>query len=162
MARDGYQSEGTTEFTSSVSFWGENNALFGLSVASALTASRITATSLWGSSVTGVRFEASGAGSRFSGAFLAPAGSAVTPTFAFSSALSVGMYAVSTKTVGFVGGVDFFTNANILSIATGTTGSGLTIGQLQLLHQASGFSLVYSSGKSLYVVAASATSGVQP
>lgn len=160
MARTGYLSEGTADFTSNTSFWGNANLVGNMTINSALTASRITATDVWAASgITGANVNAT---SRFSGFHHAPAGSAVTPSYAFTSALSLGMYAVSSITLGFVGGIDFRTNANILSFATGTTGSGLTIGQVQLLFQASGMSFVYSSGKTLYTIGASAASATQP
>lgn len=54
---------------------------------------------------------------------------------------------------------DFRTNAVIQSWATRADESGITIGQLGLLFQASGVSLILSSGKSYYIIGQSAVSG---
>jgi len=57
---------------------------------------------------------------------------------------------------------DFRTNLVVISVATLTTGSTLTTGQLGVLFQLSGMSLVFSSGKTLYTIGASAVSAVHP
>lgn len=54
---------------------------------------------------------------------------------------------------------DFRTNAVIQSWATRADESGITLGQLGLLFQASGVSLILSSGKSYYIIGQSAVSG---
>jgi hypothetical protein len=59
------------------------------------------------------------------------------------------------------GSMDLRTNNVILSMATAANSSGRTIGELTLVFAASGISLMYSSGKSTYIVAGSAVSGAQ-
>lgn len=54
---------------------------------------------------------------------------------------------------------DFRTLGVIQSWATRADESGITIGQLGLLFQASGVSLILSSGKSYYIIGQSAVSG---
>ena len=53
---------------------------------------------------------------------------------------------------------DFRTNLVVLSLDTRANASAMTTGQLRLVFQASGISLMYSSGKTQYTVAESATS----
>lgn len=57
--------------------------------------------------------------------------------------------------------IDLRTNSVLISTHTRADDSGLTIGQLGLVFQASGVSLVFSSGKSVYIVGQSAVSGAQ-
>lgn len=72
-------------------------------------------------------------------------------------ALSVNSYVV----VGGGGKVDLFTNAAVLSMSTGANASGMTTGELRLIFQASGISLLYSSGATQYTIGGSATSAAQ-
>jgi hypothetical protein len=72
---------------------------------------------------------------------------------------------VSAPTVAVGGGpvlsgktVDLRTNVVRLSYATEADVSGLTLGTLGIVFQASGISLIYSSGKTVYVVGQSAQS----
>jgi hypothetical protein len=78
---------------------------------------------------------------------------------------SVAASQVSAPTVAVGGGavlsgktVDLRTNVVRLSYATEADVSGLTTGMLGIVFQASGISLIYSSGKSVYVVGQSAQS----
>lgn len=59
------------------------------------------------------------------------------------------------------GSLDLRSNSVILSMATAANSSGRTIGQLTIVFAASGISLMYSSGKSEYILAGSAVSGAQ-
>ena len=59
------------------------------------------------------------------------------------------------------GSLDLFSNSVTLSMATAANSSGRTLGQLTLVFAASGISLMYSSGKSEYIIGGSATSGAQ-
>lgn len=60
------------------------------------------------------------------------------------------------------GSADLFTNSVVLSIGTSADASGMTIGQLRVVFAASGISLIYGSGKSVYIIGGSATSGATP
>ncbi len=60
------------------------------------------------------------------------------------------------------GRLDLMSNQATMSMWTATSASGMTVGDLRILLQASGISLVYSSGKSLYDLGVSNTSAVQP
>ena len=59
------------------------------------------------------------------------------------------------------GSADFRTNTVVISLDTRANASGMTTGQLRLVFQASGVSLMYSSGKTQYTVGESATSLAQ-
>ena len=59
------------------------------------------------------------------------------------------------------GALDLRSNSVVLSMATGADSAGMTIGQLRLVFAASGVSLVYSSGATVYTVGASAVSAAQ-
>lgn len=64
------------------------------------------------------------------------------------------------------GGVGTFTqvsltSADFASVNTGANASSMTRGELRLVFQASGISLVYSSGASVYVVGQSSQSAAQ-
>ncbi|SRR5258705_5664725 len=93
--------------------------------------------------------------------FRALAGSAVSPGIQLGSNLSIGFYNISATTIGFLGGIDFRTNSNILSMKTLANDSGRTIGELSLVFANSGMSLMYSSGKTTYTIGASAVSAAQ-
>lgn len=58
------------------------------------------------------------------------------------------------------GSVDLFTNSVRFSINTRAVTSGMSIGELAVVLQASGSSLVYSSGRTMYIIN-SATSAAQ-
>lgn len=57
--------------------------------------------------------------------------------------------------------LDLRTNSAVISMVTVANTTGMTIGQLRLVFQASGVSLMYSSGATVYTVGASAVSAVQ-
>ena len=59
------------------------------------------------------------------------------------------------------GALDLRTNTAVLSLDTRADAASMTIGQLRLVFAASGISLVYSSGASVYIVGQSAVSGAQ-
>lgn len=59
------------------------------------------------------------------------------------------------------GNLDLRTNRANFSMATLGTDSGRTLGQLTIVFAASGISLMYSSGKTSYVIGGSATSAAQ-
>ncbi len=63
--------------------------------------------------------------------------------------------------VAIANAFDLRSGGAILSMATSANASGLTTGQLSLVFLASGISLVYSSGKSTYVIGQSAQSAAQ-
>lgn len=56
---------------------------------------------------------------------------------------------------------DFRTNLVVISLDTRANASGQTTGELRIVFQASGISLMYSSGKSSYMIAGSAQSVLQ-
>lgn len=68
---------------------------------------------------------------------------------------------VRALTVQPLSALDLVSGPGVISIATVANASGMTIGQLRLVFAASGVSLMYSSGASVYIIN-SATSGVQP
>ena len=57
--------------------------------------------------------------------------------------------------------LDLRTNSAVISMVTVANSNTMTIGQLRLVFQASGISLVYSSGATVYTVGASAVSAAQ-
>lgn len=59
------------------------------------------------------------------------------------------------------GSADFRTNTVVLSIDTRANTSGMTTGQLRVVFAASGMSLMYSSGATVYTIGASAVSAAQ-
>lgn len=59
------------------------------------------------------------------------------------------------------GVLDLRTNTVVASLDTRADATSMTIGQLRLVFQASGISLVYSSGNSVYVVGQSSQSAAQ-
>lgn len=68
---------------------------------------------------------------------------------------------LSGNTVTPVASLDLRTNAAVLSIDTRADSNGMTIGQLRVVFAASGISLVYSSGATVYTIGASAVSAAQ-
>lgn len=60
------------------------------------------------------------------------------------------------------GQLDLRLNRATLSVATLASASGMTLGNLRVVFQASGISLMYSSGGTVYTIGGSATSAVQP
>lgn len=75
---------------------------------------------------------------------------------------------LSARTVRVGGGptlgpsaMDLRTNTVVVSLDTRANSDGMSIGQLRLVFLASGISLVYSSGSSVYVVGQSAQSAAQ-
>ena len=59
------------------------------------------------------------------------------------------------------GSLDLRTNSAVISMVTVANSDTMTIGQLRLVFAASGISLVYSSGATVYTVGASAVSAAQ-
>lgn len=57
--------------------------------------------------------------------------------------------------------LDLRTNTVVLSLDTRANASGMTTGQLRIVFQASGISLLYSSGATQYTIAGSAVSLAQ-
>lgn len=75
---------------------------------------------------------------------------------------------ITSATVAVQGGpvlgsasLDLRTNSAVISMATVANSNGMSIGQLRLVFAASGVSLVYSSGSTVYTVGASAVSAAQ-
>lgn len=92
----------------------------------------------------------------------ATSGSAIQPVYAFSES-SLGFYQSGASTVALsYGTLNLFTNANRFSMATVANPNGMNIGELKVVFAASGISLIYSSGASVYIVGQSAVSGAQP
>jgi len=88
-------------------------------------------------------------------------GYAIQPAYSFSDD-SLGFYQSGASTVALsYGTLNLFTQGVRLSIATAANSNGLNIGELKVVFAASGISLVYSSGASVYIIGGSATSGVQ-
>jgi hypothetical protein len=85
------------------------------------------------------------------------------PEAAIQAAVISGVTKGSWSVSGYsaVGTMDLRSNTAILSLDTRANDSGMTTGQFRLVFQASGISLMYSSGKSVYVVAQSSQSGAQ-
>lgn len=59
------------------------------------------------------------------------------------------------------GAMDLRTNTVVVSLDTRASSDGMTIGQLRLVFAASGISLVYSSGATVYTIGGSAVSAAQ-
>ncbi len=136
----GNLSDGTTTIMSNLSIGGldSNGALFGrlsvkeISALSGLNTSSFTASA-------GISTSALTATSRIT-----------TPTLNISSGAIL-----STASA------DFRTNSVILSVITAADSSGMTTGQIRFVFAASGMSLMFSSGKTVYTIGASAVSAVQ-
>ena len=167
MPQSGYLSDGTTNFTSRISV--SDRASFGSEVHlySTLSARGVatffntidSASAISGAAITGTVITATS--NMSAPAFRALAGSAVSPSVQIGSNLSRGFYAASATTIALVGGFDLRTNTNIISMHTLANDSGRTIGELSLVFAASGMSLMFSSGKTSYTIAASAVSAAQ-
>src|SRR3990167_6247130 len=130
----GYLSGDTTVF-SNVSL-GDDGRLRVSRVSSSVS---IVATEIWGSTV--------------SGAFLARAGTAAAPTYAFGADPGIGWYRSAASTAALSAGtLDLRTNSIRLSMVTAAAPTGLSIGELRVVFAASGISLVFSSGASYYII----------
>lgn len=95
------------------------------------------------------------------------AGSAILPVYAFSDD-SLGFYQSATSTIAQSYGtlrlpplVDGFTNVTKLSLTTFASAAGMVAGELRIVFQASGITLMYSSGATQYTIAGSSTSLAQ-
>lgn len=90
-------------------------------------------------------------------------GSAILPSVGFVSDVSRGFYRSAASTIAITSGVTFnwFTGAVKWSWSTNANSSGMTAGELRIVQAASGFSLVYSSGATVYTIGASAVSAAQ-
>lgn len=97
------------------------------------------------------------------GAEYVPSGSSIAPSFAFSSEQSLGFYRSSASSIALTyGTLDLFIgNCNISMKTQGANPSGFTIGQWGFVFNASGLSIFYSSGKSIYFFGGSTLSAVQ-
>jgi hypothetical protein len=73
--------------------------------------------------------------------------------------LAIGALNSNATTAGFL---DLATFMAKLSMQTRADASGMTTGEVRLTFLASGMSLLYSSGATVYTVGASAVSAVQP
>ena|SRR3990167_6309931 len=139
----GYLSGDTTVF-SNVSL-GDDGRLAVSRVSSRVS---IVANEVWGSTV--------------SGGFVARAGVATAPTYAFGSEVSLGLYRSGNSTIALsYGTLNLFTQSARLSKNTVANATGLNIGELTIVFAASGISLIYSSGASYYIVGGSASSAAQ-
>lgn len=90
-------------------------------------------------------------------------GSAILPSIGFTSDVSRGFYRSAASTIAITSGVTFnwFTGAVKWSWSTNANASGMTTGEIRIVHAASGFSLMYSSGATSYTLGASAVSAAQ-
>lgn len=87
-------------------------------------------------------------------------GTAIAPTHAFNSEVSLGLYRSGASSMALsYGTLDLFTGAVNLSVATLAAATSAINNGLAVVFRASGLSLVYKSGSSIYVLAASTTSG---
>lgn len=93
----------------------------------------------------------------------APAGSAAGPSFTFTSDVSRGFYRSAASTIAITSGTTFNwrTGAVKWSWDTRANADGLSTGELAIVFLASGISLVYSSGNSVYVIGQSSQSAAQ-
>lgn len=94
------------------------------------------------------------------------AASATAPDIGFTGDNNTGIYSIAADRLGVVaGGVPWLevnnTSGVSLSMLTQANASSMTKGQLRLVFQASGVSLMYSSGASSYMLAGSAQSVAQ-
>ena len=88
-------------------------------------------------------------------------GQATTPVYSFKDD-PVGLYRSGASTTAVSGGTfNLFTNAVRLSVGTNADATAMNIGELRLVFAASGISLMYSSGASVYIIGGSSTSGAQ-
>ena len=78
-----------------------------------------------------------------------------------TSRITTPILQVSGGLTASAGSLDLRTNTVVISIDTRANASGMTTGQLRLVFQASGVSLMYSSGATSYTVGASAVSAAQ-
>ena len=92
----------------------------------------------------------------------------VQPPFNFASEVSLGLFRSGASTIAQSYGtlrlpalVDGFTNVTKLSLTTFSSAAGMTAGELRIVFQASGITLMYSSGATQYTIAGSATSLAQ-
>jgi hypothetical protein len=94
-------------------------------------------------------------------------GTAALPSYNFGGSIGrdSGMYGIAEDRIGFSAGgiaqMEINTSGVSLSMTTAASASGMTTRQLRLVFGASGISLVYSSGKTEYVVGQSSQSGAQ-
>lgn len=82
----------------------------------------------------------------------------------FGSTLSVdGAVTLNAALTGLaISGTQFSaSSADFMSIVTAANSSSMTRGELRIIHALSGFSLVYSSGATVYTIGASAVSAAQ-
>jgi len=92
----------------------------------------------------------------------------VQPPFNFASEVSLGLFRSGASTIAQSYGtlrlpplVDGFTNVTKLSLTTFSSAAGMVAGELRIVFQASGITLMYSSGVTQYTIAGSATSLAQ-
>lgn len=90
-------------------------------------------------------------------------GSAIGPSFTFASDMSRGFYRSAASTIAITSGVtfDWRTGSVKWSWVTNANTSGMTTGEIRIVHAASGFSLMFSSGATTYTLGASAVSAAQ-
>lgn len=77
------------------------------------------------------------------------------------SAVSAAIVRVSGGAVASAGSLDLRTNTVVVSLDTRASASGMTTGELRIVFLSSGISLVYSSGRSSYVLGQSTQSALQ-
>ena len=106
---------------------------------------------------------ASFASVRATGQIEGPAGSAILPSFTFTSDVSRGFYRSAASTIAITSGVTFNWRPGAVkwSWDTRANATGMSIGELAIVFQASGISLMYSSGVSSYVIGQSSQSVAQ-
>ena len=97
------------------------------------------------------------------GQFILGDGGAITPSVAFASDVSRGIYRSAASTIAFTSGVtlNLRTGAVKVSWDTRANATGMSIGELAIVFQASGISLMFSSGASSYVLGQSTQSVAQ-
>lgn len=175
-----YQSDGTTRFTSNVSIdgrvsFGSTVAMLNsnLSLTGAFKAASVqvpSGTSLaptlaFTSEVSLGWYRSAASQMVLSYGQLATAqdGTNVAPAYTFLSDMSRGFYRSAASTIAITSGVtfDWFTNSVTWSWNTNANASGMTTGNLRIVFQPSGISLMYSSGKTSYVLGSSTQSAAQ-
>lgn len=88
-------------------------------------------------------------------------GYAVQPSYSFSDD-SLGFYQSGASTIAqSYGTLNLFSGGIKLSMATFASAAGMNIGELRIIFQASGISLLYSSGATQYTIGGSSTSLAQ-
>lgn len=101
----------------------------------------------------------------YTGPLFVADGTQTNPGYAFQGSGSDGMYLIGANRLGLTSGnktwLEVNTSGVSASMLTVATASGMTIGQLKVVFAASGISLMYSSGKSSYVLGQSTQSALQ-